>query len=172
MKKVKAVSCHYHSTTIHTFKISYFFKIPAFSDSQTMSSIVQPTTDAKDDLVPGLPNGRKVNSDRAETNYPLITEEILSAPINQYAINRISQENNLQIPVFEQWTDRWESTFDRSLTTSIPVDQAYDSDRNYLSTTQVKEKILQLNTSATPAPDSCDNSCSELSDYSDNFFLG
>ncbi|VDN83016.1 unnamed protein product [Brugia pahangi] len=148
------------------------FKIPAFSDSQTVSSIVQPITDVKDDLVPGLPNDRKIDSDRTGTDYPLITEETLSVPVNQYAINRISQENNLHTPVFEQWTDRWENTFDGSLTTSIPVttlDQAYDSDRNYLSTAQVKEKILQLNTLATLAPDSCDNSCNELSHYYDNF---
>ncbi|VIO98372.1 Uncharacterized protein BM_BM9983 [Brugia malayi] len=148
------------------------FKVPAFSHSQTVSSIVQSITDVKDDLVPGLPNDRKIDSDRTGTDYPLITEETLSVPVNQYAINRISQENNLHTPVFEQWTDRWENTFDGSLTTSIPVitlDQAYDSDRNYLSTAQVKEKILQLNTSATLAPDSCDNSCNELSHYYDNF---
>ncbi|EFO24738.2 hypothetical protein LOAG_03742 [Loa loa] len=128
-----------------------------------------------------LPNDGKVDSNREklfvtsteEANRPLIIKETLPAPINQSAIDRIFQESILQRPGFKHWTDKWDTTFSGSATTSVSsttldFDWDYYDSRNYLSTNQFNDKNTAI-TSATPMFESCGNSCGELSEYSDNF---
>lgn len=168
------------------YKNPYFqnlppFKMP-FNDFQTLNSVVQPTTDVSDNLVPMLSKDGNINFDRekffvknAETNHPIIVKESLPAPINQYARDRIFQENNLQPPLFGQWTDGRRTTINGNPITPVPSATLefkwdYDDSRNYLATNQVNEKNrAKVNILIKPASDSCGNSCSEPSNYSHNF---
>lgn len=147
-------------------KNSYFqndpalFKVPPYSDPQTLTNPNQFIVDEKDTLVPMLSNdGEEVNNDHANidhgTNQPFNFKESLPAPVNQYAIDRIIQENNLQKPIFGQQTDEM-NTIGEITTNSIPYNL---NSRNYLLNNQINEKHLGND-------GNCGNSCDKLTDYS------
>lgn len=108
-----------------------------------------------------LSNGEgKVDGDHEiiETNYPLNFKELLPAPINQYAIDRIIQEYNLQKPNFEQSADG----SDRTNEISTLPDFDYGGRRNHLPINQINEE----NTGEVNILAKCGNACGELLDYS------
>uniref|UniRef100_A0A0R3S1K7 Rab-GAP TBC domain-containing protein n=1 Tax=Elaeophora elaphi TaxID=1147741 RepID=A0A0R3S1K7_9BILA len=139
------------------------------SDSQTLTNFNQSKMDAKDALEPMSAFDGKVNTDREsiKSNHSVIFKESLPAPINQYAIDRIIQENNnLKKSVSGMNTMSGISTTPISSTASY-YDWDYDSSKNYLSTNQVNEKnIGNVNNSAKLTSQLCGNSCGKSPDYS------
>ncbi|VBB25819.1 unnamed protein product [Acanthocheilonema viteae] len=162
------------SYTHSYFQNSQSYKIP----SNNFNTIPY-TIDERDTLVPMvplLPNDEKKNIDH-ESIKAHNPQSSLPAPVNQYAIDRIMQENNLQKSTFERPTGELDTigeistipipyTTIAAATTTAIANFDYDDSKNYLSTNQINAK---KNTGKIDNSGECDNPCDELPDYSSNF---
>ncbi|MCP9256951.1 hypothetical protein DINM_000133 [Dirofilaria immitis] len=125
------------SSLLKNFQNIAPFKISSI-ESQIAGDVAQSTTDVEDNLVPmQFGNDEKINPEKllvanGEVNHPLISKELksLPAPVNDYAVDRIFQENNLKIPIPGQWTDEWDTITTLIPSVTLDFGRDYDGSRN------------------------------------------
>ncbi|KAM3717400.1 UDP-N-acetylmuramoylalanine--D-glutamate ligase [Dirofilaria immitis] len=152
------------SSLLKNFQNIAPFKISSI-ESQIAGDVAQSTTDVEDNLVPmQFGNDEKINPEKllvanGEVNHPLISKELksLPAPVNDYAVDRIFQENNLKIPIPGQWTDEWDTITTLIPSVTLDFGRDYDDSRNLFDNEINAKSVDTLNVSP------------ERADYSYNF---